>query len=176
MVLFLIVLHVGKKGYDIAAFFDTGGAGLTDEKKWVFFGMTFYFMIKLFFSPFHGQNSKDGNSLNMVNNFFVGNIVFILFVYSFKQYVIDICPVEFRSHVPIAASVFSIGSCVFCIFSLTAKKLLNKQFLIKRSLACLMLGAFLSFDKEVHMGIFTLLISHVFGMAALYAFFDGKKD
>ena len=175
MILFFIVLYVGEKGYGFMTFFNVLTPELELDKKLIFLGLTLYFIIKLFFFPLHGKSSNVDNPLSVINNFFVEHIALILFVYGLKQYVVDTFPLEFKNYVSTATFVFAIGSSFFCIASLMEKNLLGKKFWIKKSLICLILGAFLSFDQEVYMGIFTLLICHIFGMIALYAFFNGKK-
>ena len=173
--LFLIILYTGQKGHGFIVFFNMLESGLTSDKKMVFFGILFYFAIKLFFFPLYRKNTKKSDSLDVVNNLFVGNAVLILYIYAFRQYVVDVFPAEFNVHVSLMAIFFTIFSAVFCIFSLFLKNFLHKQNSIKKALVCLMLGAFLSFDKEVYTGIFTLLFSHIFGMVAFYVFFDGRQ-
>ena len=175
VILFLIILLAGSKEYDWSVYFGIFDSARISDKKVIALGAALCFAIRLFFFPFHRRSLKDDNSWDIVNELFVGNMVLGLLIYSFKKYVIDIFSTEFSGHVALAALIFAICSSVFCIFSLFAKNFLQKHFLIRKSLICLMLGAFLSFDNDVYMGIFTLLISHIFGMFALYVFFDGRE-
>ena len=168
-VLFLIILYVGDKGGALE-----WDGELTPIKKLVFFGMVLYFATKLFFFPFYGN--PNSHPLNVINNLLVGNTAFFLYIYGVKKYVIDIFPVEYKEHASLVAFAFAVLSGAFCMLSVGTRNFGNRQFFINKSLTCLMLGAFLSFDEKVDMGIFTLLISHVFVMIAFQAFFDGRKS
>ena len=172
VILFLIILRLGRDGYD----FSTLGADVMSFQGGMFFGILLYFLVKLFLFPFHGQSKDEDNSLGIINNILVSNAVFILYVYGFKQYVIDIFPSEFKIYASSGVLVLTMGGVIFCILSMLVKNFLDKQILIKRSLTCLMLGAFLSFNKDVYAGIFTVLISYIFSMIAFYIFFHGKES
>ena len=173
-----VMLYLGEKSYllngsfnldvDMVKSLNLGSEGILSPQAIVFWGMAFYFFIKLSIFPFYSWSLELSHPSNFVNNLLVSNTTLILFVYSFKKYIVEIFPEVSRENMIFIVFICMFSYLYFHILSIRAKTLTEKIFLMRASCAGLMVGAFFVANKGVDGGVYILLISQVFALTGLY--------